>query len=63
MEKEKEKEKEKEREMAEISAMTVAMSGMRAATSGRTTHAERGEKGRRDSGRILVSGQGKVSGN
>ena len=30
--------------------------------AGRTTHAERGEKERRDSGRNRVSGQGKIFG-
>ena len=40
----------------------AAWSAMRAATSGRTTHAERGEKERRDNGRNRVSGQGKIFG-
>ena len=55
--KEKEKEKE-EREMAEISATTAAVSGMRAATSGRTMHAERGEI--EGMGQWLGSGVGSV---
>ena len=59
---EREKGRESERTPAEFAAATAAWSATGAATSGRTTHVERGEKERRDSGRNRVSGQGKIFG-
>jgi len=60
--KRREKGRESERTPAEFAAATAAWSATCATTSGRTTHAERGEKERRDSGRNRVSGQGKIFG-